>query len=186
MSGALAQNVWGIPRTSGDIDILMVCPAIRIPALVEDLRKGASAQVELAGALESLRKEYVLRCLCGPIPCELFVPNLPYHSAVLARAVLRPILGVADVQVATAEDIIVLKVLFDRDQDWADIEGILIRQAATGSIAGLDLEHVRGWVGQMIPETNPRIARLERLVEQRAVRPGWRVYGGSADADPRP
>ncbi len=74
VSGALAQYVWGIPRTSRGIDILMVCPAIRIPALVEDLVREASARIDLPEALASLRSEYVVRADCAGIPCEFFVP----------------------------------------------------------------------------------------------------------------
>ncbi len=95
----------------------------------------------------------------------------------LARAVPRPILGIPDVPVATAEDVIILKVLFDRDQDWSDVDGILARQTASGAVPGLDLDYVRGWVAQMVPETNPRIARLQALVRRVAGRSDWRVHG---------
>lgn len=188
VSGALAQNVWGIPRTSADIDILMVCPAIRIPSLLEQLRREAEGEVDLEAALESLRSEYVLRLRCGGVPCELFVPYLPYHSSVLARAVRCPVLGEPDAPVATPEDVIVLKVLFDRDQDWADIEGILIRQTAAEGGSTLELQYVREWVAQMVPQSNARIGRLEKLVREAAQCPGWHVFEqdcseGSASTD---
>jgi predicted nucleotidyltransferase len=163
VSGGVAQNYWGIVRTTLDLDLLITLPALRIPVLVERLSR-EGARVELAEALRTLREEHVLRARMEGVPLELFVPYLPFHASVLARAVRIEIEG-RSYPVSTAEDLVVLKALFHREKDWSDIAGIVARQGAK-----LDREYVRGWLRSLVPEADDRLRRLEEVLA-RAERP---------------
>lgn len=163
VSGAVAQNFWGIVRGTLDLDLLMVVPAVRLPALVERL-SAEGASVELAGALRSLREEHVLRFSLEGVPVEIFVPYLPFHASALGRAVRVPI-GSRPYPVVTAEDLVVLKALFHREKDWSDIAGIVARQGPR-----LDREYVLGWLRSLVPEGDERIRRFEEVLA-RAGRP---------------
>ena len=163
VSGGVAQNYWGIVRTTVDLDLLITVPALRVPTLVERL-SASGARVDLAEALRTMREEHVLRAKLDQVPVELFVPYLPFHASVLGRAVRIEIEGKV-YPLAAAEDLVVLKALFHREKDWSDIAGILARQGAR-----FDREYVRGWLGSLVPAGDDRLRRLAEVLA-RADRP---------------
>jgi hypothetical protein len=163
VSGAVAQNFWGIVRATLDLDLLMVVPAIRQPALVERLARDG-ARIDLVGALRSLREEHVRRFSFEGLPVEIFVPYLPFHASALRRAVNVSVAG-RTYPVITAEDLVVLKALFHREKDWSDIAGIVLRQSPK-----FDREYVRGWLSSLVQQGDERLRRLEEILA-RADRP---------------
>ena len=54
---------------------------------------------------------------------------LPFEERIVARASLCPFAPDADLITCSAEDLIVLKAFANRDKDWLDIDGIILRQA---------------------------------------------------------
>jgi hypothetical protein len=82
------------------------------------------------------------------------VPVLPYHKTLVDRAVLRDVEGV-HVPFVSLEDLIVLKMLWLRPKDIADIHGLI---AAAG--ANLDADYVRSTLAAILPADDPRHAEL--------------------------
>jgi hypothetical protein len=64
---------------------------------------------------------------------------LPFEEEAVARAVAVAVAGV-DVPLATPEDLIVMKAMAQRDQDWLDIDGLLATHPTT------DMRRVRRWL----------------------------------------
>jgi hypothetical protein len=68
--------------------------------------------------------------------------------------------------VCTAEDLIIQKAVSERDKDWSDIEGVLIRQGMR-----LDQHYIDNWLEQFAealdrPEILERYGNLRKLTEQ--------------------
>lgn len=64
------------------------------------------------------------------------------------------------IRICTAEDLIVHKAIANRDQDWIDIEGVLIRQRAR-----LDQAYILNWLRQFAEalETPDIVTHYEQL-----------------------
>jgi predicted nucleotidyltransferase len=148
ISGALANNFWGIVRTTQDIDCLIAVPAIKLQLLADGLneigcsfRNDAGEQLAITVPIlrEQINQQKFIECHCGLVLVELFVPIVHHHEEILRRAI--PIkLGAREVPVITAEDLILLKLVFHRPKDLQDIRGILWVQRGR-----LDLDYMRHW-----------------------------------------
>jgi predicted nucleotidyltransferase len=148
ISGALANNFWGIVRTTQDIDCLIAVPTIKLQLLADGLneigcsfRNDAGEQLAITVPIlrEQINQQKFIECHCGLVLVELFVPIVHHHEEILRRAI--PIkLGAREVPVITAEDLILLKLVFHRPKDLQDIRGILWVQRGR-----LDLDYMRHW-----------------------------------------
>lgn len=163
ISGAVAMAVHGVGRSTFDIDILVVAPSVRLPEVFDLVRRHGFAG-EDRELLASLRDRYVAALGDGPIQVEILVPVLPYHRTLVDRAVVREVEGVA-VPFVSLEDLIVLKMLWLRAKDIADIHGLI---AAAGE--DLDDDYLRSTLAAILPGDDPRHAQLG----------GWiREFGGA-------
>lgn len=156
VSGAIAMAAHGFVRATRDIDILVVVPALRLPAALEVVRRHGFAGEDRA-LLESLRTRFVAEMRAGPATVEILVPVLPYHHEVFRRAVRIETGGVA-VPFVTPEDLVVLKMLWLRDKDRADVRALLA--ARKGS---LDAAYVRRTLDSLLPPGDGRVAEFERM-----------------------
>jgi predicted nucleotidyltransferase len=166
ISGAVAMTAHGVGRSTFDIDILVVAPSVRLPEVFGLIRRHGFAG-EDRELLASLRDRYVAALGGGPIKVEILVPVLPYHRTLVDRAVVREVEGVK-VPFVSLEDLIVLKMLWLRPKDIADIHGLI---AAAG--AALDAEYVRATLAAILPSDDPRHAELSAWI---------RKFGGSGGA----
>ncbi len=62
---------------------------------------------------------------------------MPYEERVVERASFYRYAPDIDLFTCSAEDLVVLKAFADRDRDWIDLEGVLIRQGS-----GLDRRYI--------------------------------------------
>ena len=67
---------------------------------------------------------------------------LPYETEATERAVQMEIEGVK-LPVCAAEDLIIHKAISERERDWLDIEGVLLRQRDK-----LDQYYIETWLGE--------------------------------------
>lgn len=100
---------------------------------------GQCVPLTVVQMLKQTRQRKLIECFLDSARVELFVPAVPLQEEVLRRAV--PIqLGGREVPVTTAEDLILLKLVFHRPKDLQDIRGILWVQRGK-----LDLDYMRHW-----------------------------------------
>ncbi len=164
ISGAVAMTAHGVGRSTFDIDILVVAPSVRLPEVFALVRRHGFAGDDRE-LIESLRDRYVAVLEGGPIKVEVLVPVLPYHGTLVDRAVVHDVEGVK-VPFVSLEDLIVLKMLWRRPKDIADIHALI---AAGG--ADLDADYVRSTLASILPADDPRHAELA----------GWILkFGGAA------
>lgn len=95
-----------------------------------------------------------------PIPLDLFFPQDEFHRQLNQRAVVVSMLDQA-VPVVSATDLMVLKMLYDRRKDWADIEELLRHGRP-------DVEEARGWLTRIVGPHDVRESRLDQLLAELA------------------
>lgn len=137
--GGIANAVWGRPRGTLDADLKVLFGELGIQAFVELL--GAAFQFRVPDPLPFVRRTYVAPILASnDVGLDLALGFLPYEVETVERAILVQYHGVA-FSVCTAEDLIIHKAISERPKDWADIEGILARQAGA-----LDQPYIMRWL----------------------------------------
>ena len=133
--GAIAYNYYGPPRLTVDVDVLVLIPDVKAPALVEAFAAEGCLHgdrdprpIELRAVLDDLRaRAHVAVFQCRGIRTEIFVPWHPFHHRVLERSPERALEG-RRIRIHSAEDLIIFKKIFDRPKDIADIKAILLSQ----------------------------------------------------------
>jgi hypothetical protein len=82
------------------------------------------------GAREfALRRRVLLMQTASTIPLDVSLGAIPFEERLVQRSSEFPISEGASLTTCSAEDLIVLKTVAGRDQDWADIRGVAARQA---------------------------------------------------------
>lgn len=158
-SGAIANLLWGVPRSTRDVDLLLAVPRIQLPKVIESLL-GLGCQGDCQRALKDSLEQYCVRLSYEGILVELFLPYLPYHQEVMRRRVRREIDGV-QLWFVTPEDLVLLKLLFYRTKDIADIKAILATQKGK-----LDVGYLNTTLEQLLPPDDPRRQEVPKWIEQ--------------------
>ena len=137
--GAIAQNFWGIVRATQDVDVLALIPSLQLPAVVEALiaagfhlrdSRGLERAITVADLRESQRQRSLFAIWLGLVKVELFAPVLPLQHRMLDRARPMP-WRQRTVPVTTAEDLILIKMVFHRDKDLRDVRAMIATSGTT-------------------------------------------------------
>src|SRR5262245_22754400 len=172
LGGALANNYWGVVRATQDVDYLVLIPVLRYQELADELTRLGFVQqdvdrIEIPVTAQQMRRQSNDRKLIEiyreKLKAELFVPIIPLQDEILRRAVPLPLEG-RSVMVTTAEDLILLKMVFRREKDLRDIRGILWSQSGK-----LDLDYIRAWSSRMFDDQAKQ--DLEELIQEYQKKP---------------
>lgn len=159
LSGAIANVVWGIPRATQDIDILISVPQIQLPSLLEIFFslgfKGDSKELILKA-----QKEYFIRLAHHAVTLEIFLPAIPYHHQVIKRRVKYDIED-TPAWFVSLEDLIILKLLFHRTKDIADIKAILATQ-----VHRVDKDYIMKTLPSLLLTGDTRLKEIKELISR--------------------
>jgi len=136
--GGVANLIWGEPRLTQDIDITIKIPEERTETVVADLER--AFKVLPKNPLDFVRTTHVLPLEIENVRVDLIFAGLEYEKAAIARAT-DVSLGEIEVHVCTPEDLIVHKAISQRERDWEDMEGILLKQTRN-----LDKAYITKWL----------------------------------------
>ena len=159
--GGQAVLVHGEPRTTRDVDVTVGVPPSELPRLLNvaddvDLRP-------LVDDPESFVSETWVLPTTDPATgfrVDFVFSASDYEALAIERALRVPV-GAGSLRVATAEDLVVHKVLAGRPRDLEDVLGVLRRQP------GLDAAEVRRWLAELEAIVQqPLVERFEGLLEQ--------------------
>ncbi len=138
--GGLAASLLGRPRVTRDVDALVLLAENQWPTFVE-AGKEFGFLPRIADVLVFARESRVLLLRHEPtgIDVDVALGALPFEEEAVARAAK---ITIADVTIPlpTPEDLIIMKAVAGRDQDWLDIDGVLAAHPS------LDVRRVRRWV----------------------------------------
>ena len=127
--GGLAASLRGRVRATDDVDLIILCSLDEALALDSSLRQSEFSS--LVEDVEEVAKSALLIPLIHSptnIQLDLAIGLSGFEREIVERADPM-ILGGIEVFVATAEDLILLKLIADRPQDRQDIRGIVEVQA---------------------------------------------------------
>lgn len=123
--GGLATMLRGRPRFTQDVHILLDVPQLALPGLLDDL-----AQQGFTFDRDLVIREYVQESMTslrfGTVPIDWLKPVLPLYARTLADSTELPWTEGHSLRVASAEGLILTKLVSFRPQDQEDIRILLI------------------------------------------------------------
>ena len=127
--GGLASSIRGRLRVTTDIDIVVDCEVSTAIAILRQL-DGELFRPFVEDAETSIRQFYILPLvdIKSGTPIDLAVGASGFEKLVVQRAQMPP--GYS-IPVATAEDLLLMKVMAGRPQDQSDVQGIIATNHGT-------------------------------------------------------
>ena len=152
IGGAIALGYCVLePRGTRDVDVNVFVHPSRAREVFAAMPEG----VEVSGLqLEHAERDGQVRLSWGITPIDLFMSVLPFHDRVELHVREVPFEG-RTIPVLDCTGLAVFKAMFDRPQDWVDIEAMVEARS-------LDIEDASHWIGEMVGEDG-RIERLKAL-----------------------
>ena len=158
--GAIALAYWTLePRGTIDIDVNVFVPAAEAENVLRALPPGVATPDDAAA---TVARDGQIRLWWDEVPVDLFFDYVPIHADA-ARNRRRVPFAATRIPVLGPTELAVFKVMFDRTQDWADIEAML----AAGT---LDVEAVRAELTTLLDPGDERFSRLDEAVRRAAQR----------------
>lgn len=146
--GGFANLMWGRPRFTRDLDITIAADDAQLERLLTALAPAFRSRV---GDPVGFARETAVVPLESSegVQIDMVIARHPVEDEAISRAIEIPV-GDAKVRFATAEDLILHKIVSERSRDLEDVEGIVRRQRGR-----LDLDYLR-----------PRIRALANTLER--------------------
>ena len=160
--GGIAVRAHGLPRPTFDVDFVLAVPRGRLPDLftaiehagytVPDHYRGG--WVDSVGGMPLFKVRLFLEG--RGIDADVFLMENDFQREVMSRRIVEQVEG-KPVQLITAEDLILFKLLAGRPRDLLDIKDIFFMQGP------LDETYMRRWAGPLgVAE------QLEKALAERA------------------
>lgn len=148
LTGSMASNYWGVPRSTHDLDFVVQLPASDGPRIVEEFRD--DFYIDEAAVLAAQKPPYQFNAVdtrsALKVDFWLARPE-PFDQEMLHRRVQVALLG-ETAWIATAEDVILHKLVWHRlspsDRQLGDAAGIVAVQADA-----LDKDYLRHWAREL-------------------------------------
>ena len=125
--GAIAVQRWGEPRLTQDVDLTVLTGFGSEETYVDQLLENFESRIA-EGKAFALRNRVLLLQSTAGIPIDLAMGAMPFEERAVERASAFPVEANMSLTTCGAEDLIVFKAFADRDKDWLDIAGIVLRQ----------------------------------------------------------
>jgi predicted nucleotidyltransferase len=161
IGGAIALGFYAVPRATIDVDVnIFLPPRQEFARVLATLGEAGFVAGEDADTLRNRAcTEGQFRGAIGGVRVDVFVPAIPFYAQLAARRREVPLLG-RPIWIVGAEDLMVLKLMFFRRKDLADVEAVLREQAPA-----LDRGYVRRMLIDLVGPEDERVAAL-RGIEQ--------------------
>lgn len=159
IGGAIALGFYATPRATIDVDVnVFVSPATDLERALSALAEaGFVSDDEPRLIAEQARLEGQFRGRVAGLRVDVFVPAIPYYAELEQRRRQVALLG-SPLWILSAEDLVVLKMMFFRRKDLADVEAVLREQEAL-----LDRRFVRRKLVDLSGESDERITSWDQL-----------------------
>jgi hypothetical protein len=125
--GGMALARWGEPRATKDVDFTVLAGFGNEERVVRAIL--GEFQPRIPDAREFALANRVLLCQASNgEPMDIALGGLPFEERVVARASSYGFAPKVKLVTASAEDLVTLKAFADRELDWFDVKGIIVRQ----------------------------------------------------------
>ena len=159
IGGAIALGFYAVPRATVDVDVnIFVPPADQLPQALRALADAGFVPDEEVTRLQArANAEAQFRGSIGGMRVDVFVPAIPYYAQLASRRRQVALLG-RSLWILSPEDLVVLKLMFFRRKDLADVEAVLRDQRHS-----LDRLFVRRQLIELVGEEDERLAALDAI-----------------------
>jgi hypothetical protein len=156
VGGAIALAYCTLdPRGTRDLDFNLFVGTERAREVLAALPD----RVEVDGdRLERLERDGQVRLKAGIAPVDLFLNVLPFHEHVSEHVRQVPLEG-RTIPILSCTALVVFKAMFDRTQDWADIEAMVEARS-------FDTDEASHWIREMLGD-DPRLGQLTAALTRR-------------------
>ena len=162
--GGLATSLRGRQRTTQDVDFLIDVPQIHLPGLLDDLiERGFTLDPSVV--IPQYVRQHITAFSFGPVRIDWLKPVLPLYSRTLADASPLEWTEGRTIRVATAEGLILTKMVAFRPQDQIDIETLL-----TANRDDIDIDLIREEWSPFATTEADRTSWLEAVIARRVDR----------------
>jgi hypothetical protein len=163
--GGMATLMRGRPRFTQDVDVLLDVPQLALPGLLDDLA-GRGFTIDMPMVLHGFVHEHMTAFHFGSVRIDWLKPVLPLYARTLADASFLPWTNGRRIRVATAEGLILTKMVSFRPQDQADINTLLIANRNE-----IDVELIRREWSAVSEGEEARTAWLEGTINRTCTLP---------------
>lgn len=156
VGGAIALGYCTLdPRGTRDVDFNVFVRVDRAREVLAALPDQVEVDSE---RLERFERDGQVRLRSGATPVDLFLNVLPFHEHVARHIRLVPFEG-RTIPILSCTALVVFKAMFDRTQDWADIEAMVEARS-------FDPDEATEWIREMLGDDR-RIEQLAAAQERR-------------------
>jgi hypothetical protein len=159
VGGAIALTFWSEPRATVDVDITLFWPDTDY-ARALDMLQTMGCEFQRRRALETIYEYGFCKTDRNGVRVDVFFPMMPFISQARDRRE-RVTLGGQPLTVWKAEPLAVLKMMFFRRKDLADVEQLIRIQGNQ-----LDRNWVRAQLVEIFGARDPRIPAWDELVAE--------------------
>jgi len=160
--GGIPAGILGEPRFTDDVDALVFLPTDDVDTFLRSARRSKAKGLG-RNASAKIRKHRFLRLWIGGDQLDVLVASSLHEFEMMTRRRWVDWGGVS-VAIPSPEDMILLKLMSGRVQDWLDAKAIQIRHGSK-----LDKDYLESWARRLkVQRGRGRvIARLTRLFRMR-------------------
>lgn len=156
--GGIANAIWGEPRATIDVDVTVFVREEDLPTTVPAI--GAGFRPAISDPLAFVQQTRVLPLdTADGVRIDVIFALLPFELDAIRRACAVSIAG-RMVNVVTAEDLVLMKIISERPRDVSDAEAILRRRSGE-----LDRRYLE-----------PRIRELAAALDRPDIMDRWRQW----------
>jgi hypothetical protein len=155
--GGLATGFRARPRYTKDIDLMLDIPQIALPHVLDSLHD-RGFEFDTHAVIDDFTRHHLAVLWRKGVRLDWLKPVLPAYRHVLERAAEEQSLS-CPIRVATAEGLVLLKLLAFRLQDQTDVEALVAANRETLDVAWIAAE----WEA-IFPREDPRMQWFMSLV----------------------
>jgi hypothetical protein len=148
LTGSMASNYWGIPRTTHDLDFVVRFGATAVPLILQEFNGDFYIEEAAVRAAHEPPHQFNAIDTRSALKVDFWLAGSgPFDQEMLRRRVQTTLFG-EPAWISTAEDVILHKLLWNRispsDRQLGDAAGVIAVQAAA-----LDKDYLRRWADEL-------------------------------------
>lgn len=158
LTGSMASNYWGIPRTTHDLDFVIQLPVSAVPRIIQEFSGDFYIDATAVRAAYQPPHQFNAIDTRSALKVDFWLPQSePFDREMLQRRVKTALFG-EPAWITTAEDVILHKLFWNRitpsERQLGDAAGVVAVQADA-----LDKNYLRHWAQEL-----KLTVELERLL----------------------
>lgn len=148
LTGSMASNYWGIPRTTHDLDFVLQLPATAVPLILQEFSENFYIEEAAVRAVHQPPHQFNAIDTRSALKVDFWLAGSePFDQEMLRRRIQATLFGEA-AWISAPEDVILHKLVWNRispsDRQLGDAAGVVAVQAAA-----LDNDYLGRWAGEL-------------------------------------